>query len=88
MEEQKNVIEPEVLDESGTVIQANTPPAWNDPKDHARPQGDPHGLLSGFFVFLFGFAVTVAVLIFSICILLPLSLIGRLLGHPISLRKR
>ena len=87
MEEKEKVIEPAVLDERGQIIQANETPTWNDPGDHARPQGDTRGILSGFFVFLFGFTVTVAVLLFSICILLPLALIGRLFSYSGQTKK-
>jgi len=83
MEEKQTAIEPEVLDESGNVLQANQPPAWNDPHDHARPQGDTSGVLGGFVTFLFGFAVTVAVILFTVCILVPIALIGRIIGKQI-----
>lgn len=80
MEEKETVIEPEVLDENGHVIQANQPPAWNDPNDHARPQGDLGGMIGGFLTLAAGFLVTVCILIVSVCIIIPLSLILRVLG--------
>ena len=44
MNEKEDIIVPEVLDEQGNIIQANEPPAWNNPHDHARPQGDTGGI--------------------------------------------
>ena len=63
-----------------TVIRANARPAWATPGDHARPQADRGGLLSGFWVLAIGFVVTVCVLVFSVCVIIPLSLLMRLLG--------
>ena len=83
MQEKETVIEPEVLDENGNVLQANRPPEWNDSQDHARPQGDTTGVLSGFITFFFGFVVTIAVILFTVCILVPLALIGRMMGKQI-----
>ena len=83
MQEEQTVIEPEVLDENGHVLQANEPPKWNDPNDHARPQGDTGGVMSGFITFFFGLVVTGAVILFTVCILLPLALIGRIIGKQI-----
>ena len=83
MKENDTVIEPEVLDESGNIIGANKPPEWNDPHDHARPQGDTSGVLSGFVTFFFGFVVAIAVILFTVCILVPLALIGRIVGKQI-----
>lgn len=80
MEEKQTVIEPEVLDESGRIIQANQPPEWNDPNDHARPQGDLSGIVGGFLTLSVGFLVTLFILIVSVCIILPFSLILRVLG--------
>ena len=59
---------------------ANKPPTWHTPHDHARPQGDSGGLLGGFLVLAVGFIVTVAVGLFCICILIPVTLLMRLLG--------
>lgn len=83
MQEKQTVVEPEVLDENGRVLQANQPPKWNDPHDHARPQGDTGGVLSGFVTFFVGFVVTVAVILFTVCILVPLALIGKMVGKQI-----
>ena len=75
MNDEKNtVIEPEILDETGQVISAA-----DSPKSHARPRGDNGGLLSGLLVLSVGFISTVAVILFSIFILCPLMLLGRLL---------
>ena len=78
----EEIIEPEVLDEHGNPIYSQSP------KDSARPKGDTGGLLSGFFVLAFGFIVTLFVAIFSICILLPLMLLGRLLGMQVRTFRR
>lgn len=80
MQENDTVIEPEVLDENGHIIQANEPPKWNDPNDHARPQGDLGGMIGGFLTLAIGFLVTIFVLLVSVCILVPFSLILRVLG--------
>ena len=74
LEKEPHVIEPEIIDETGQII---SPAA---PKDHARPQGDNGGLLGGLLVLAVGFLATVAVILFSIFILCPLMLLGRLLG--------
>ncbi|MBR4592751.1 MAG: hypothetical protein IKO35_06045 [Elusimicrobiaceae bacterium] len=84
MDNEKNtVIEPEILDETGQVISATNPP-----KDHARPQGDNGGLLSGMLVLAVGFFTTVAVILFSILILCPLMLLGRLLHFEVRSFRR
>ena len=88
MQEKDEIIIPEVLDEQGQIIQANEPPAWNDPRDHARPKGDTSGLLGGFITFLFGLTVTVCVLIFTVCLLIPLALIGRIFGLSVKTSRR
>ena len=80
MQENDTVIEPEVLDENGHIIQANEPPKWNDPNDHARPHGDLGGMIGGFLTLAIGFLVTIFVLLVSVCILVPFSLILRVLG--------
>lgn len=59
---------------------ASARPAWHTPGDHARPYGDRGGLLGGFLVLALGFVVTIAVLLFSVCILIPFTLLMRLLG--------
>ena len=70
-----NIIEPEIIDETGRVVSSVSPT-----KDHARPQGDTSGLLGGLLVLTVGFLTTVAVILFSVLILVPLMLMGRLLG--------
>lgn len=70
--QKEQVIEPEILDEQGQVI--------NRPEDHARPKGDTGGFFSGLVVLSFGFLVSLLVLIFSVCVLLPILFIGRILG--------
>ena len=59
---------------------ANEPPPWHTPGDHARPYGDRGGLLGGFLVLALGFVVTVFVLLFSVCIVIPFTILMRLLG--------
>jgi len=63
-----------------SVIRANARPEWDTPTDHARAQGDRGGLLGGFLVLALGFLITVVVLIFSICIVIPFTLLMRVLG--------
>ena len=73
------VVEAEILDENGQPI--------NDEKkrpEQARPQGDLSGVLGGILVLAFGFIMTLFVAAFSIFILLPLMLIGRVLGMEIK----
>ena len=78
----EEVIEPEILDENGN-------PIHEDPvKDSARPKGDTGGLLGGVFVLAFGFSGTLFVANFSICILLPLMLLGRLFGMQVRTFRR
>ena len=78
----EEVIEPEILDEHGRPIH---PEPF---RDSARPKGDTGGLLGGVFVLAFGFIVTLFVAVFSICILLPLMLLGRLLGMQVKTFRR
>ncbi len=63
-----------------TVLHANARPSWHTPGDHARPQGDRSGLLGGFLVLALGFIVTALVLLISVCIIIPFTLLTRLLG--------
>ena len=62
------------------IIRANEPPAWHTPGDHARPKGDLGGMLGGFLTLAVGFLVTVFILIISVCIIIPFTLIMRALG--------
>ena len=89
-ENEPEIIEAEIVEEPAThsakrailgkpVLRANEPPPWHTPGDHARPYGDRGGLLGGFLVLAVGFVVTVAVLLFSVCVVIPLSLLARLL---------
>lgn len=71
-----SVIEPEIIDENGVVV---TPQA-----DHARPQGDTSGVLGGMAVLAVGFVMTVLVAAFTILVICPLMLLGRLLGWEIK----
>jgi predicted lipid-binding transport protein (Tim44 family) len=79
----KDVIEPEIIDETGQNISPVQPA-----KDHARPKGDTGGLIGGFFVLAFGFIMTLLVAVFSILVVLPLMLIGRLLGIQVRTFRR
>lgn len=63
-----------------TPIRANEPPVWYTPGDHARPQGDLGGMLGGFLTLAVGFLVTVFILIVSVCLIIPFTLIMRALG--------
>lgn len=83
IEKSEGIIEPEVLDEHGNVIQEEVPP-----RDHARPKGDNGGIIGGFFVLAFGFLMTLLVMVFSVLVLLPLALIGKLLGFQVRTFKR
>ena len=83
MSAQKNtVIEPEILDENGHPI------AQTSPRDRARPQGDTGGLLSGMLVLAVGFLATAAVILFSVFILCPLMLLGRLFRFEVRSFRR
>ena len=65
---------------SADRVRANEYPAWHTPGDHARPYGDRGGLLGGFLVLALGFIMTVVVLLFSVCIVIPFTLLMRLFG--------
>ncbi|MBR2392130.1 MAG: hypothetical protein IKA93_00955 [Elusimicrobiaceae bacterium] len=84
MNSKKNtVIEPEILDENSRPIEMS-----DCVKDSARPKGDTGGLIGGFFVLAFGFIMTLLVAVFSILVVLPLMLIGRLLGIQVRTFRR
>lgn len=70
------VIEPEIIDENGVVV---TPQA-----DHARPQGDTSGVLGGMLVLAVGFVMTILVAAFTLLVICPLMLLGRLFGWEIK----
>ena len=76
------VIEPEILDENGLPVTVQAP------RDHARAQGDNGGLLSGMLVLAVGFLATAAVILFSVFILCPLMLLGRLLRFEVRSFRR
>lgn len=61
-----------------TLIRANERPAWSTPGDHARPKGDLGGMLGGFLTLAVGFLVTVFILLVSVCIIIPFTLIGKI----------
>ncbi|MBP5404062.1 MAG: hypothetical protein J6Y17_03115 [Elusimicrobiaceae bacterium] len=70
----------ESLPQGEVTWRANERPKWHTPGDHARPQGDRGGMLGGFLVLALGFIVTVIVLLVSVCIIIPFTLLMRLLG--------
>jgi len=83
MDEQQTggpVIEPEIIDENGVVV---TPQP-----DHARPQGDTSGALGGIAVLAVGFVMTILVAAFTLLVLCPLMLLGRLFGWEIKRFRR
>lgn len=75
----QEAVEAEVLDENGRPVFAK-----QTSKDSARPKGDTGGVFGGILVLSFGFIMTLFVAAFSIFILLPLMLIGRLLGMEVK----
>ncbi len=79
----EEIIEPEILDENGNSVEDES-----RPKDSARPQGDTGGIIGGVFVLAFGFIVTLLVAAFSIFIILPLMLLGRILGLQVRTFRR
>ncbi len=79
----EEIIEPEILDENGNPIGGEQPP-----KDSARQKGDTGGIFGGILVLAFGFIMTLLVAAFSIFILVPLMLIGRVLGFQVRTFKR
>ncbi len=74
------VIEPEIIDENGITISPEP--------DHARPQGDTSGVLGGMLVLAVGFVMTVLVAAFTLLVLCPLMLLGRLFGWEMRRFKR
>lgn len=93
------IIEAEIVEDSfatqnakKTILGAHNPPsgrpAWSTPGDHARPQGDTSGLVGGFVTLLVGLTVTVCVILFTVCILIPVALIGRIVGMPVKTFRR
>lgn len=61
-------------------LRANQTPPWHTPGDHARPQGDLGGMVGGFVTLAVGFLVTLLVLLVSVCIIIPFTILMRLLG--------
>ena len=80
------VIEPEILDENGNPIRDES--RADSARPHARPKSDMGGLVGGFFVLAFGFIMTLLVAVFTICVVLPLMLLGKLLGFQVRTFKR
>ena len=61
-------------------LRANEPPSWHTPGDHARPKGDLGGMIGGFLTLAVGFLVTLLVLLVSVCIIIPFTILMHLLG--------
>ena len=76
----ENSTQQESLPQEKVILQANARPTWHTPGDHARPYGDRGGMLGGFLVLALGFIVTVFVLLFSVCVVIPVTILMRLLG--------
>lgn len=81
-DKQPEIIEAEIIDEHGRTVVPQ--PDGDHPRPHARPKGDKGGLVGGFFVLAFGFMVTLFVAAFTIFIVLPLALIGRIFGMQLK----
>ena len=72
----QEVIEPEIIDENGIPVVPQP--------DHARPQGDTSGVLGGMAVLAVGFVMTILVAAFTLLVICPLMLLGRLFGWEIK----
>ena len=79
----EEIIEPEILDENGNPIGGEHPP-----KDSARRKGDNGGIFGGVLVLALGFIMTLLVAVFSLLVVVPLMLIGRVLGVQVRTFKR
>lgn len=77
------VVEAEILDENGQPINGE-----KKRPEQARPQGDLSGVLGGILVLAFGFIMTLLVAAFSILVVLPLMLLGRIFGLQIKTFRR
>ena len=77
---EEEIIEAEVLDEHGRPLSQIGVPSGYDPKstDHARPKGDTGGMLGGFLVLFTGFMLTLLVVFFSLFIVFPILILGKL----------
>ena len=73
---EKQVIEPEIIDENGIPVVPQP--------DRARPQGDTSGVLGGMAVLAIGFVMTILVAAFTLLVICPLMLLGRLFGWEIK----
>ena len=79
----EEIIEPEILDENGNPIGGE-----HTPKDSARRKGDNGGIFGGVLVLALGFIMTLLVAAFSLLVVVPLMLIGRVLGFQVRTFKR
>lgn len=73
----KQVIEPEIIDEEGKVVEYTS-------NDHARPKGDNGGILGGLLTLACGFFMTILFFVFSLIVIVPAMLIGRIFGIQIK----
>lgn len=79
----EEIIEPEILDENGNPIGGE-----HTPKDSARRKGDNGGIFGGVLVLALGFIMTLLVAVFSLLVVVPLMLIGLVLGFQVRTFKR
>ena len=70
----EEVVEAEVLDENGLPITSQTP------REHVRVHQVRAGFLSGFFALAFSFIMILLSAVVAVFIVLPLLLLGRVLG--------
>ena len=83
MEEKKSqVIEAEVLDENGLPVVQDTP------QERVRVYQARAGFLSGFIALAFSFVMILVTAVVTVFIVLPLLLLGRVLGMQVKTFKR
>ena len=83
MEEKKSrVIEAEVLDENGLPV------AQDIPRERVRVYQARAGFLTGFFALAFSFIMILVTAVVTVFIVLPLLLLGRVLGMQVKTFKR
>lgn len=83
MEEKKSqVIEAEVLDENGLPVAQDTP------RERGRVYQARAGFLSGFIALAFSFIMILVTAVVTVFIVLPLLLLGRVLGMQVKTFKR
>lgn len=83
MEEKKSqVIEAEVLDENGLPV------AQDMPRERVHVYQARAGFLSGFIALAFSFIIILVTAVVTVFIVLPLLLLGRVLGMQVKTFKR